>query len=84
MRGHSTFESYCQERWGFNRHRASQLISASEVVTNVTSLGSAAPATESHARELVGLEPEIAAPAGTVDELGQVFELDPLDCADVK
>lgn len=49
---HDTFEDYCQQRWGFNRHRASQLISAAGVVTNVTSAGLPAPANEGQAREL--------------------------------
>lgn len=28
---HSSFEDYCRDRWGFNRQRASQIITASEV-----------------------------------------------------
>ena len=56
-----TFEAYCQSRWGWNRHRASQLIGAAHVVTNVTSLGAPAPANEGQARELVGLPAETAA-----------------------
>lgn len=58
---HSTFELYCRERWGFNRHRASQLIAAVDVVTNVTSAGLTAPANEGQARELAKVpEPERA------------------------
>lgn len=49
---HDTFEEYCQVRWGFNRHRASQLITAAEVVTNVTTAGLPAPSNEGQAREL--------------------------------
>jgi hypothetical protein len=29
---HGTFDDYCREGWGFSRHRASQLITAAEVV----------------------------------------------------
>lgn len=50
--GYETFETYCQGRWGFNRHRASQLITAVDVVTNVTNAGLPAPANEGQAREL--------------------------------
>lgn len=49
---HETFEDYCQARWNFNRHRASQLISAVGVVTNVTVAGLPAPVNEGQAREL--------------------------------
>lgn len=46
---HKTFEDYCQSRWGFNRHRGSQLISAAiavqqlpaDLVTIVTNEGQA-------------------------------------------
>lgn len=49
------FDSYCQNRWSFGRRRADQLIAAAEIGTIVP------VSTESQARELVGLEPEIAA-----------------------
>lgn len=58
---HETFEDYCADRWGFTASRARQIIGASETVTNVTLVGGPAPATESQARELTGLEPERAA-----------------------
>jgi hypothetical protein len=48
---HSSFEAYCQERWGFKKSRAYQLISAAGVVENVHSCGNA-PTNEAHAREL--------------------------------
>lgn len=57
----STFEDYCQSRWGWNRHRASQLIGAASVVTTVTSVGGPLPTSERQARELVGLPAETAA-----------------------
>lgn len=53
----ATFEDYCRTRWGFNSSRARQLIGAAQTVTNVTPLGCPPPATESQARELLGLEP---------------------------
>jgi hypothetical protein len=34
--GHRTFEVYCRERWGFSKVRATQLITAAETVTAVT------------------------------------------------
>lgn len=57
---HKTFEEYCQERWGFTRMRASQFISAAEVVENLNVNNCLqTPATESQARPLARLEPEI-------------------------
>ena len=32
---HSTFEAYCQERWGFNRTRAHHLIDAAEAANKM-------------------------------------------------
>lgn len=49
---HGTFDAYCQERWGFDRNRAWQLISAAGVTTNVISQGLPAPANEGQARAL--------------------------------
>lgn len=48
---HSTFESYCRERWGFSRQRGYQLIAAAEVSTVVVSAGLPPPETEREARE---------------------------------
>lgn len=54
-----TFEDYCQERWGFTRMRASQLISAAEAVGNIAVNNCLQfPATESQARPLTRLEPD--------------------------
>jgi hypothetical protein len=52
-----TFEAYCQERWGFTRMRASQMIAAAEVVGNVNNCLQL-PERESHVRPLTSLEPE--------------------------
>jgi hypothetical protein len=50
-RGYTSFEGYCQERWGFKKSRAYQLIDAVGVVENVHNCGSA-PTNEAQAREL--------------------------------
>lgn len=55
---HGTFEDYCRERWGMNRAHANRLISAAGVVDNLDPIGSI-PTTESQARELAPLEPEV-------------------------
>jgi hypothetical protein len=52
---HATFESYCQERWGWSRQRSYQLIDAATVTTMVDRAGLPAPANERQARELVPL-----------------------------
>jgi hypothetical protein len=54
---HKTFEDYCRERWGFSKSRANQLVSAAEVVGNLTTIV-AKPQTESQARPLAALPPE--------------------------
>ena len=51
-----TFEEYCNQRWGWTRMRASQLIAAAAVVQNVN-LGLQNPATERQARPLAALPP---------------------------
>ena len=53
---YATFEAYCQERWQITRMRASQLISAVEVVENVNhGLQIAPPDSERQARPLAKL-----------------------------
>ncbi len=51
---HQTFEDYCQDRWGFNKDRASQLISASNVVGKLETITNCNrfPESEGQAREL--------------------------------
>lgn len=53
-----TFEDYCRERWGMSRIHAHRMIEASEVVSNVLPIGNI-PRTESQARPLTKLEPEL-------------------------
>lgn len=60
---HDTFESYCQQRWGFSRSRAHRLIEASEVAA-VLPIGNK-PTNEAQARELAPVRdrPDLAAEA---------------------
>ncbi len=58
-----TFEAYCKAAFGYGEVRAKQLIRASEVVWNLRKLddqtdNTAYPASESEARQLVGLSAE--------------------------
>lgn len=55
---YGTFEDYCRQRWGFVASRARQLIAAAEVVSNLESVTTVTPSTESQARPLAALEPE--------------------------
>jgi phage N-6-adenine-methyltransferase len=54
-----TFEDYCRNRWGMARNYANKMISASEVISNISPLGTIVPTTESQARPLTQLEPEV-------------------------
>ena len=54
-----TFEAYCRERWGMARRTAYQLIDAAEVIENVRNCAQTIPQTESQARPLTRLEPEV-------------------------
>lgn len=53
-----TFEEYCRDRWKMARNYANKLISAAEVVENLGT-NVPIPETESQARELSPLEPEL-------------------------
>lgn len=53
-----TFESYCKERWGWERRHAYRLMDAAQVVDNVSNWTHILPATESQTRPLTQLEPE--------------------------
>ncbi len=54
----STFEDYCQKKWGMPRQHVNRMIAASETVFNLEPIGSI-PTTESQVRPLTSLEPEI-------------------------
>lgn len=51
---HDSFETYCRERWGFNRQRASQIIQAAEVSNMLDS----PPSNARQAAELARLKDE--------------------------
>jgi hypothetical protein len=53
-----TFEAYCRERWGMGRNYPNRLIQAAEVVKNLVPIGTI-PQTETQARPLTRLEPEV-------------------------
>jgi hypothetical protein len=58
-----TFEEYCRERWGFTRMHASRLITAAEVVQNVTDRLQISPTNIEQTRPLASLPPEAQATA---------------------
>lgn len=55
-----TFESYCQDKWQLSKTHVNRLVQSSEVVRNIemTPIG-VKPKTESQARPLTKLEPEL-------------------------
>ena len=55
---YSTFEEYCQKRWGMQRNYANKMIAASEVIQNLGTIVPILPTTESQVRPLTKLEPE--------------------------
>lgn len=60
----ATFEAYCQERWGMQRAHAYRLISAFEVLQDLSPVGDIPlPQTERQARPLAKLPPELRQPA---------------------
>lgn len=54
---HKTFETYCQDRWGWSRQRASQLILASEIEKGLSTTVDK-PKNEAHSRPLSKLPKE--------------------------
>ncbi len=55
---YTTFEDYCSRRWNMTRSRAYQLIDASILKGNLSTIVDKMPANESQARELAGLAPD--------------------------
>jgi hypothetical protein len=53
-----TFEEYCKAKWNIDRSYADRMIEAAEVRENLVPIGTVLPEKESHARALVGLEPD--------------------------
>jgi hypothetical protein len=56
-----TFEKYCQDKWGFTDNFSRRLINSSQVIENIKSvpIGTVLPKTESQARPLTKIEPEL-------------------------
>jgi len=55
---YDTFEAYCQDRCGWTRQRAAQLIGASEVVTELSTMVDTDDLNERQARALLDVPPE--------------------------
>lgn len=55
----STFEEYCQIKWGMPRRHINRMIAAGDTVVNLGPMGPILPATERQTRPLTSLEPEI-------------------------
>lgn len=54
-----TFENYCRARWGWRSNYANRLIASAEVTTNLVPIGTILPATETQARPLSPLPPDL-------------------------
>lgn len=57
-----TFDTYCRERWHMSRPRAYQLMQASDVVNNLSTIVDILPTREAQVRPLTKLPPEAQAP----------------------
>jgi hypothetical protein len=70
----ASFEAYCQERWGFSRQRAHQLIHGAETAAKVSTVVDAAPTNEAQSRELAKVPEADQAEvwSAVVDEAGGV------------
>lgn len=55
----ATFEDYCQDRWAMSKRNANYMIAASETISNLGTIVPILPATESQARPLTALQPEV-------------------------
>ncbi len=53
--GHYRFAAYCEEKWGFTRGRAYQLMDAAKVVNAMSTIVDTLPANEAQVRELAKL-----------------------------
>lgn len=58
---YATFEDYCDKRWHLSRTRAYELMSAAQISEAVSEISDIPIATESHAKQLRGLDPTQAA-----------------------
>jgi len=57
---YKTFQSYCQERWGFGSRRAEQLIESADTAASLKGVTTVKLSNEGQARELAGLTEEVA------------------------
>lgn len=55
---YQTFDDYCQQRWGFKRGNAYQLIAAAEVVSTLSAVADILPISERQVRPLTKLPPQ--------------------------
>lgn len=55
-RAYGSFETYCEQRWGFSRQRAYQMMQASTVLDNMSKIVDTLPQVESQLRELAKLD----------------------------
>ncbi len=72
-KGYTTFEAYCQERWGLSRQHVNQVISACQITRELETVVSIVPSHESQVRPLKALpDPEQRAEAWSeaVEEAG--------------
>ena len=71
---HKTFEEYCRERWGMSRRNANYLISSTEVIGNLGTMGPNLPTSERVVRPLTSLPPEKQREAYQLIEAGKVMD----------
>jgi hypothetical protein len=56
---HSSFEDYCEQRWGYSRQHGYRLVDAARVAINLSPIGDTTAIPETHLRPLARLEPEM-------------------------
>lgn len=71
---HSSFDDYCRERWGWDRTRASQLITSSEVLNMFNTLEAPAPTNDRQARALAPLKDDPEAMAEVMEQVTEAAE----------
>ncbi len=55
----STFDDYCIAKWGIKKDYANKVIGSSDVIDNLNTIVSVLPTTETQARPLTKLDPEL-------------------------
>lgn len=66
---HSSFDDYCRERWGWNKNRANQLISSSEVTNMLVGSDAPVPANDRQAQALAPLKDDPDAMAEVMEQV---------------